>query len=212
LLPNAKLLFLLRNPVDRLYSHYNFARGKLELPENLGFEEFLDLCAGFRSGELSAQAAGIAEKHLRALEIGEYAAHLKKYVSVFPVDNIKTVFFEHLNRNPVCTMKEIARFAGITPDFYESFEFRQVNTTFSAKRKPLHHLAMALNRGLESVLRQRPELKTRLVALYKRFNQGSEGYVPMTDTARARLVAYYAPTRQELKSLLHNQELPNWIA
>ena len=40
LIPNTKLLFILRNPIDRMYSSFNFHVSKLNLNANLSFEEF----------------------------------------------------------------------------------------------------------------------------------------------------------------------------
>lgn len=211
LLPDVRLLFILRDPVDRFYSHYNFAVSKLELSGRLPFEDYVDLCAKYTAGKLSAQAAGIAEKHLRALEIGAYARHLKNYTELFPAAHIKVAFFEHLKRDPLQFMMDVCRFVGIDPDFYQDYTFNKVNVTFFARVKPVHFVALGLNRALESVLRQRPRLKARLVGLYKRFNQGREGYVPMADATGERLAAYYAPSNHELKALLSDQELPPWV-
>ncbi len=104
-----------------------------------------------------------------------------------------------------------SRSAGIDPDFYQDYVFNRSNVTFSSRLKPMHFVALGLNRVFESVLRQRPRLKTRLVDLYKQLNQGREGYVPMPDAARARLSAYYAPSNHGLKALLPDQELPPWV-
>lgn len=211
LLPNARLLFILRNPVDRLYSYYNFAIGKLELPERLAFDDYVDLCEKFASGTLAPESAGIAEKHLRALAIGAYSRYLQDYMAVFPSAHVKVVFFDHLKRDPMRFMADLCGYIGISPDFYRDRAFNKVNVTFSARLKPLHHVAMGINRALESVLRQRPGLKQRLVRTYKRFNQAREGYAPMSDATRARLVEYYAPSNRELKTLLPAQGLPAWI-
>lgn len=211
LLPDARLLFVLRNPVDRLYSYYNFAVGKLELPADLGFERYVDLCEQYFSGKLSPGQAGIAEKHLRALEIGRYSGYLRNFYDAFPPGHIKVAFFDELARDPVRFMTEVCRFAGLDPDFFRNFEFNRANVTFSSRLKSLHRIAMLLNRALESVLRRHPDLKMLLVRMYKRFNQDREGYRAMTGAMRARLAQFYAPANQELARLLAGQELPAWI-
>jgi hypothetical protein len=211
LLPDAKLVFVLRNPADRLYSYYNFAVGKLELPADLGFERYVDLCERYASGRLSPEQAGIAEKHLRALEIGGYAGYLKNFYDVFPPQQIEVAFFDQLARDPVRFMSELCRFAGLDPEFFRNFGFGKANVTFSSRLKLLHRIAMLLNRALESVLRRHPGMKARLVRMYKRFNQDREGYRAMTETMRARLAQYYAPANRELRQLLQGRELPAWL-
>ena len=64
---------------------------------------------------------------------------------------------------------------------------------------------------LESLLRQRPALKQRLVKIYKFFNQEQQGYDPMRDYTRTKLVRYYAASNSKVESILQGQELPSWI-
>ena len=79
-LPDVKLLFVLRNPVARLYSYFNFAKGGLQLPQDMSFEKFVEYCEQYNDGQTAAAESGIAIKHLRAMEIGNYGRYLKKNV------------------------------------------------------------------------------------------------------------------------------------
>ena len=108
-------------------------------------------------------------------------------------------------------MTEICRYVGIDSDFFSEHEFKRSNVTYSARFKPLHFIVIRLNRLLESALRQRPEIKTKLVALYKWFNQSEQGYQPMGDEIRKRVATYYEPCNRKLKVLLGNQEVPPWL-
>ena len=75
----------------------------------------------------------------------------------------------------------------------------------------LHYFALRLNHFLESVLRQRPALKQRLVKIYKYFNQSQEGYEPMQDAIREKLVHYYAPSNSKVQDILKDRPLPSWL-
>ncbi|HHO59166.1 MAG TPA: hypothetical protein ENJ64_02910, partial [Thiotrichales bacterium] len=159
LLPDVKLLFVLRNPVARLYSHFNFAKGKLELPQALSFEDFIELCERFDRGEITPAQAGVAEKHLRALEIGHYGRHLEKFYSTFDATRIKVIFFDELKDSPAKVLADISEFIGVDADFYRDFSMGRANVTFSARLKYLHYAALLVNRLSESLLRHRPALK-----------------------------------------------------
>ena len=211
LLPQVKLLFILRNPVDRLYSYYNFAMAKLQLPADLSFESYVDLCKKYSVGEFTPAQAGIAEKHLRALDMGIYHRQLQNYLDVFPRQQIKIMFFDELKNNQQTFMNEICDFIGISQDFYRDYTFHKSNVTFSGRVKFIHRIAMLINRFFETVLRKYPKIKQRLVRFYKGVNQRNEGYSKMDKVTRDKLLDYYAEGNLKLKDLLSNQNLPKWV-
>lgn len=212
LLPDARLLFVLRNPVDRLYSHYNFAKGKLHLPQDISFEQFIDYCERFNDGQISASESGIAEQYLRALEIGNYIRYLENFYEEFETDKIRVMFYEEFDINPLQKLIEISEFIGVSPSFYDGFTMYRANVTFSARVKFLHFIALSFNRWLEPLLRQHPTLKHRLVKLYKSFNKDNRGFVPMQAETRNKLVDYYAPSNAKLKQFLDGQKMPPWVS
>lgn len=211
LLPDARLLFVLRNPVDRLYSHFNFAKGQLQLPDDLDFEKFVETCELFCNGQTSAAESGIAQKHLRALEIGNYSRYLANFYDEFEADRIKVMFYDEFAANPLAKLAEIADFIGVSPAFFEGFTMNRANVSFSSRLKFLHSIALSFNRLMEPVLRRYPSLKHKLVRLYKIFNQDRRGFAPMREETRAKLNEYYAPGNAEIKKMLANQSLPPWI-
>lgn len=212
LFPETKLLFILRNPVDRLNSYFNFAKGKLQIPQSMTFEGYIEVCEKFNSGEVTAEEAGILETHLRALEIGNYGPYLQNFYDIFDKENIRVIFFDELNKRPREILAEICEFIGVEPSFFESFVMKKANVTFSARMKFLHYFVLLLNRILESVFRQRPALKQRLVKIYKYFNQDQQGYVPMHADTREKLIRYYAPSNAKVKKVLKGQPLPSWLS
>ena len=211
LLPDARLLFVLRNPVDRLYSHYNFARGQLQLPEGLNFEKFVEYCEHFNDGQTSAAESGIALKHLRALEMGNYSRYLVNFYNEFEANRIKVMFYDEFASNPLEKLAEIAEFIGVSPTFFEGFTMNRANVTFSSRLKFPHLIALLFNRLLEPQLRRYPSLKHSLVKLYKTFNQDKRVFVAMQEETRKKLNDYYAPGNTEIKKILGDQNLPSWI-
>lgn len=111
------------------------------------------------------------------------------------------MFFESLCEDPFSFMVELSGFIGVRPEFWQQFEFRKSNVTFSGKNRALHQLAMKANELGEPVLRRFPSLKRSLVDVYKAMNQKREGYDPMTSAVRARLSAYYASSLVELRAM-----------
>lgn len=209
LLPNAQLLFILREPSDRLYSSYNFHRNKLDLPENLSFDDYVSLCFDYEDGK-SAASLGIDEWYLKTLRFGRYAQNLDQFHQHLNTDNVKVMFFEDLRNDVGSFMHELSDFLNIDDTFWADYEFERKNVTFSGRNKALHKLAMLVNGQAERFLRQRPQLKSKIVALYKSVNQDQEGYVAMSDSSKDRLNAYYQSSNQQLRDIYKLRLPDNW--
>lgn len=211
LAPGLKIMFVLRNPVGRLYSHFNFAKSKLEIAENVTFERFVELCERFSNGQLTPADAGIHERNLRALEIGNYANFLPNFLECFESSDIHIVFYDDLARRPHEILVEICRFIDIDPSFFEDYAMTKANVTFSSRLRLLHFFALIINRSFEPFFRKFPTFKQRLVNIYKYFNQNRQGFAPMHEVTREKLLRYYEPGNAKLRALLAGQSQPPWL-
>ena len=207
LLPDVKLLFILRDPIDRLHSSYHFHRGRLNLPQTLSFEDYVRACLAFEQGLASAESIGLDAWYLRVLRFGCYADLLAIYREHVPAERIKLMFFEQLRTDERGFMREVSHFLGIDDAYWDGVEFRPSNVTFSARHRGLHRLAMRTNAIAEPIMRRYPAVKQGLVRAYKALNQEREGYDPMPSSTRALLEEFYAPSLARLEQML-GQALP----
>jgi hypothetical protein len=207
LLPDVKLLFILRNPIDRLYSSYKFHLGKLNIPATISIEDFVNKCLAYDSDAASASELGINEWCLKALRIGRYVDSLGPFLETFPRQNIHVMFFDELERDARQFMRDLSAFLRIDAAFWDRYQFTKENVTFSVGNRSLHRLAMLLNRKGEQFLRRRPTLKRSLTGIYYRLTGAQRGYAPMPATVRGLLYDYYLPGNQALSRLL-NQDIP----
>lgn len=207
LLPDAKLLFILREPIDRLYSSYSFHVSRLDIPEELSFAEFVQKCLAYDCGDVSPKELGLSEWHLKSLSFGRYANYLHQYFMVFPRQNIKVMFYEKLSDDVLEFMTELSVFLKIDQKYWSDFNFRKSNVTFSGRNKALHKLAIGLNNLSEPLLRQRPWLKHPLVNFYKSLNQAASQREPIPAAVRQQLSDYYGGSNRRLSSLI-DAELP----
>jgi hypothetical protein len=208
--PDVKLLFILRDPVERLYSSYHFHVGRLGIPENLRFEDYVKKCFAYDLGEADAAALQLDEWFLKTMQFGRYADYLEPYLKTFPRERIKVMFFECLREDQAAFMRELSAFLGIDPDFWNGYEFSKQNVTFSVSNKALHKVALYLNDRSERYLRTRPRLKRALVTTYKKINRAREGYDPMSSAIRARLSEYYRPCNDSLAQLFGKPLPVSW--
>lgn len=103
-IPDAKLICILRNPADRLYSSYIHAN------RNNTFETFVNLVDKLPLVELEHPDFN------RMIKGGLYFEMLMRYYSEFPNKNIKIYLFEDLVTNPLVLMNNFMDFIEI-PEF-----------------------------------------------------------------------------------------------
>jgi len=99
---------MLRNPIDRAYSHYwmSYRRGY----EKESFEKAVEL-------EKNRIRIGNFEKiNFSYVERGFYSNQIKRYMKYFPKKNMKFILFEDLIRDTSNIMKEIFSFLEVDLD------------------------------------------------------------------------------------------------
>ncbi len=123
--PSAKLIILLRNPVDRAYSHYllETSRGY----ETLSFEEALaaePVRLADEEAKLLADPSYVSATHNHAsyLSRGDYAPQLGRWYAVFPREQFLILRSEDLYEQTAATFDKITSFLDLPPAPAASFE------------------------------------------------------------------------------------------
>jgi hypothetical protein len=98
-MPNAKLIVLLRNPVDRAFSHYHhYIRRDIE---PLSFKEAITI-----------EEKGIIRKNY--LLRGIYVNQLKRWMKLFPKDQILILRSEDYFSDPIAALNKASHFLGLS--------------------------------------------------------------------------------------------------
>lgn len=135
LLPDAKLLFVLRDPVDRAYSNFWF---------NIGRETW-DPSASFSDVLRTEDGAD------RLIEKGYYHRHLGGFLEHFDRDRILVLLNEDLQSNPEEVMRDCYRFLDVSEDFVPETD-RRYNAT-ELPRGRIAILALKVAPRIRSVAR-----------------------------------------------------------
>jgi hypothetical protein len=156
--PDARLIALVRNPVDRALSHYHHevALGR----EPLSFEDALAAEPERTSGE-EARLVADPRAFSRAwwdhtyVARGLYADQLERWLAVFPREQLLVVRSEDLGERPAETYAEILAFLGAVPHALE--EYPRIFGREYADMPPETQSALAArfaepNRRLEALL------------------------------------------------------------
>lgn len=212
-LPDARLVVILRNPVERAFSSWwmRVCRGRDEqsfqeaLADNLSRIESgvtLDGEAGEKlwRANIAPDGVGVTLHPYVYLEPGYYARHLERYLGLFPRSQLKILFFDDLQDDAEGVYEELLEFLGLeVPDTLPSFE--RHNAAFSTTSMTLLRAARAL--GMERLV---PEW----IGVPVRRFLDRWGRVPSPDPATRRwLSEHYAPHNRALEALV-GRDLSHW--
>ena len=127
LLPDAKLIVLLRDPVRRAYSHYWHERDKGR--ERLSFEDAIAAEADRLGNSEQRLADGTLARsrehqHFSYLARGRYAEQLDRWWAVFPHEQLLVLKFEDLAREPLEALNRTLNLLGLPRAASVSLEAR----------------------------------------------------------------------------------------
>lgn len=125
-LPDAKIIILLRNPVDRCISHYfhekKYGHENLSLREALKAEQFR-MQDGFQ--ELNVTGHSFSHQHYSYLSRGRYVDQLERWFRFFEKSQFKIILSEDLFEDSGLILAELEDFLDISS--YDNYIFRPQN-------------------------------------------------------------------------------------
>ena len=137
-IPNARLIALLRNPVERAYSHYQHER-KLGM-EDLSFEAAVEAeterLAGLEEAlakvkpERTKEGRRIHHHHFHRAYVNRslYANQLERWLAYFPREQLLVLRSEDFLARPDETFGEVFAFLGVRPWKVPGYEARNVSS------------------------------------------------------------------------------------
>lgn len=194
--PRARIIMVLRNPVDRAYSLYWYNRKMLW--ETLSFEEAL--------AAENARLKGL-QRLLYYVESGMYYEQVMRYLQTFGNDAVKIYLFEDLQKDAAAVCRSIFQFLGVDPDFPVDTS-KVYNLGGEHRNKLLGRVLKGTFPGRSIVRRFVPR---RLRLLRNDWMDSSLLKPPeMNPDTRAVLVERFRPDVERLQSLL-NRDLSHWL-
>ncbi|MDC3050236.1 sulfotransferase domain-containing protein [Flavobacteriales bacterium] len=186
--PKAKIIILLRNPIERALSHYL-------MDFRLGFcsENFEDIIA---------QPEIFPQYYQQYLELGNYFLQLKRYLNVFNENQLSIVFYDDLKSNSQKVMKHIFSFLEIE---FQNLDYSIQNSFLSPSNIFVSELYKfnSLRKIVKSLF---PE---PFLSLVKSIFFSNNSKPTFSDSIIKQLNAYYKSDIVELEKLL-NKDLSKW--
>ena len=204
-LGDIKVIIVLREPVSRFVSFFGFMKSSLLLPKELSIEDYFNQCLSQNDSTLRVQD----NDRYYGLEGGCYSKYLPYWKSAFG-ENLKVMFFDGLKVSPESFMREVSNFIGIDAAYFDGMEFESENKTRAYKYRWLHASAIGIYKLVFSRIQKYEYLRKKLLYTYYLIN-GSALSTNLSDSLLEKLNAYYQPYNKALRSIVDEQEVPNWL-
>jgi hypothetical protein len=198
-IPEAKLIAILRNPVERAYSAFVYMSRDGREPLSVF------------SQALQAEETRMATNwewiwHYK--NVGFYYAQLKRYSDMFDQDQIKVYLYEDLKADPLHVVQDIFRFLRVDDTFNPDTSLRH-NVSGIPKNRALSWLLFKRNpvkAGLRPLL---PEGMRRLVSISLK-NRSLVKAPPLAPEVRRELTEVYRDDILKLEGLI-GRDLSEWL-
>lgn len=201
--PDARIIILLRDPVDFMFSLHKL--NTLVNGETENFEQALALEADRLEGRHLPEDRFITPSlHYRRL--ARFAPHVRRYQEAFGHDRVKVVFLEDMKADIAGVYRQLLEFLDVDPEFRAHFAVYNASDTFNLRRtlRRFPRLHLLLVRAIPTKWRHR---LGRMIL--PKSTGGARAEVP--EDLRARLLAELAPATSELADLT-GRNLAHWGA
>jgi hypothetical protein len=201
-IPEVKLIAILRQPAERLFSRYMHLARENRTPT----KEFAD-CLDQKS---------VWWRRNDLINEGFYARHLQRYFELFPRENIKVYLYEDFQAQPLEIMREIYEWLGVDASFSPdvTLRYNESGLIRNAFLNKIYGQGGIVSRTLRSLfpsyyqnLRSNLALKKKMMDL-RRKNLEKKDMDPAI--RRALTLNVYAEDIRQLGKLLH-RDLSHWL-
>ena len=198
-IPEAKLIAILRDPVERAYSQFwmHFSRN---------LEPIADFAQAMQAESELTRSNWSPRWYYK--QRGFYYAQLKRYFDLFEREQIKVYLYEDFQTNSLSVLQDIFRFLGVDDTFIPNTDQKH-NVTLIHKNKALHQfltqsnpIKSLLHPLLPSKLRQRFALKLRELNLDKK--------PQLLPEVRRQLIEEYREDILKLQELIQ-KDISHWL-
>jgi hypothetical protein len=192
-IPDAKVVVILRHPVERAYSHYQMQRAKFSTEEP--FADILDI-------EDTGGIEAVPAPHAAYLRGGRYFEHLQRWLQHYPREALLVLLMDDLQSDPAAVYRQLCAHVGVSSEPLPDNLGRRYNRTMPVRSKTLRRLMVRyrLDKRLPGGLGQYLDY----------FNRDKRRYDALDDATRARLLAYYRDDTTNLAAFL-DRDLSHWL-
>jgi hypothetical protein len=208
--PQARILIMLRNPVEMLYAQhselvYQWIEDIASFPRALAAEA--DRKQGRR---LPKGCFPVPRSILFYREVAKYAAQVERYLRAFGPKQVHVILMDDLKRDPQGVYRSVLEFLDVDAGYRTDLPVINPNKGIRSVglRKLLHRPPPAANSLCRAIVPA--AVRERVFETLDRWNVGVRPRRPMDEQLRLRLEEEFAPDVERLSGLL-GRNLMHWV-
>jgi hypothetical protein len=206
--PDARIIVMLRNPVDVMYAQHSQLLFNVE-EDIADFGEALDAEPARRRGE-RLPPGPLRVENLYYRESVRFAEQLERYISAFGRDRVHVILYDDFRDDTLATYRGVLRFLGVDEDFQPDFGIRNPNkrVRFATLQRLVYQPPGPLLRIVPWLRRFRAVHWLRDTVL--RANSRPQRRPAMDPALRRQLLAAHAPEIERLGRVI-DRDLSHWL-
>lgn len=202
ILPNVKIISILRNPIDRAYSSYLHAVRDW-------FEDAKNFQQGLQKEEKRIESGWPMLFHY--VNGGYYYRQLKQYYDLFPKENIKTIIYDDFVTSPEVVLREIFSFLKVDQSYVPDMSFKP-NVSGQPRWISIHRFLKPFYREPSSLQAKVKKFipKSMRAAFSTNIKRINQTKVPLDSTIRHSLIRVFEEDILLLQNML-NRDFSIWL-
>ncbi len=194
--PDMRLIFMLRHPIERVYSHYC-----MELRYNTVSEDI--------ERELSLDSIIVRESL--------YYQQIAKYIELFPRENLKFIIYDDIKTSPEKVLVDLYNFLEVDSNYKNPAIYKQTYTKQPRQKfEKLYTLLVAIYRWINNNNQWGRKILTTLKDRgfndkFHDLNSTEKEYPQITASKKEQLREFYGEDIKQLAQFL-NRDLSSWLS
>ena len=199
---DSKILFILRNPADRIRSSFEYTLNNLgNFKEIISFSDYVNLLLENKIEKLESKMRTTTSQWVIANELmlSDYVKHLDKWQEHFGSERLLVLNFEDIKLKPRENLFKVLQFAGIEYDPSDMLiKLEKKNQTVSIKNKTLHNKITSINKFMPS-----GRIKSWLKTIYFKFQKTNKTWTNSDEIALRKLREFFCENQPDLATILN---------
>jgi len=206
--PESKIIIVLRNPVERLFSFYKYKKSLGHIDGKLNFGTYVDECKNIPD----TQSIQKDNYDFWAIVGGNYASLLSEWHNVFG-NRLKVCFFDDMVKDEPKFIEEICKWLDLDKSEIDDSRTKVQNKSMIYRSQGLQRVATSFDRRLSGVWYYFPWIKWPFSGIYNLLNAKPHTET-ISDSLRAELTQYYQEDMDKTSDFLKERQienLPGWL-